>query len=183
MGQSDAPYIFMIYRLLFFLILGVCADQGLKAVIRDRLTVGESIPVLENIFHITYVQNTGASFGIFGEHTEILTIITAVVLAGLIGYMAYVSIRMSKENMEGLELRNKKIYLYSLLLIATGGIGNDADRIVRGYVVDFLDFRVWPVFNLADIFICVGCVLLILYIVMLEPRSERLEKDSADERA
>lgn len=69
-----------------------------------------------------------------------------------------------------------RVYLLSIAFICGGGLGNLIDRIVQGYVVDFFDFRVFPVFNIADIFICVGCGLLLLYIIVFERKHDSNEQ-------
>ena len=69
--------------------------------------------------------------------------------------------------------------LLSLSLIVAGGIGNLIDRAMNGYVIDFLDIRIWPIFNVADISVCVGCGLLVLYMFLIEPKlSDKKQKNS-----
>ena len=65
----------------------------------------------------------------------------------------------------------------ALALIAGGGLGNLYDRLTLGYVVDFLDFRVWPIFNVADICVCFGCGLLVIYVLFLEPRQRKGQEE------
>jgi len=69
--------------------------------------------------------------------------------------------------------------LLSISLIAAGGVGNLIDRAMKGYVVDFFDLRVWPIFNVADISVCLGCGLLILYMFFIEPKQSKAGKQSA----
>ncbi len=140
------------------ILIAIALDQGVKTLIRTNMSVHESIPVIENIFHITYVQNTGAAFSMFSGHTGVLAIVTAVVTIGMLAYMY----KVRKTAHTSLML--------SLALIVAGGIGNIIDRVSLKYVVDFLDFRVWPVFNIADICVCVGCGLLIVYAFVIEPK-------------
>jgi len=121
----------------------------------------ESIPIINNIFHITYAQNFGASFSILQNQRYFFIAIGSVTIAILI----CVIIRYYK--------RFDKVLLLSLSLITGGAIGNLIDRIRLGYVVDFLDFRIWPVFNIADSSIVCGSFLLILYILWIEPRKQR----------
>ncbi|MBR2001302.1 MAG: signal peptidase II, partial [Firmicutes bacterium] len=63
-------------------------------------------------------------------------------------------------------------------LILAGGIGNFIDRVRLGYVVDFFDFRIWPIFNVADIAVCCGCGLLIFYVLIWEPRMAKKEQEA-----
>lgn len=73
--------------------------------------------------------------------------------------------------------------LWSLALILAGGLGNFFDRVRFGYVVDFLDFRVWPIFNVADIAVCCGCGLLVFYVMIWEPRLEKQKKLREEQEA
>jgi signal peptidase II len=68
--------------------------------------------------------------------------------------------------------------LWSLALILAGGIGNFIDRVRFGYVVDFFDFRIWPIFNVADIAVCCGCGLLVFYVLIWEPRMQKKAKEA-----
>lgn len=104
------------------------------------------VPVLP-FFHLTYVENTGAAFGIGRSRNGLFVAVSAVLLAGL--YWA--QRRWPKDN---LWLRA------GVLLVAGGALGNLYDRLAYGFVVDFFDFRVWPVFNVADSCVCVGAGLL-----------------------
>ncbi|MBI2140211.1 signal peptidase II [Candidatus Woesearchaeota archaeon] len=121
-------------------------DRITKSLVLEKLSEHQSVPVLKGIFHITSVQNTGASFGLLSGSNSILLGISALVAALIIFH------------------RNKIIQEKSLFLpfglILGGALGNIFDRIFFGYVIDFLDFRVWPVFNIADSAITIGAVLL-----------------------
>ena len=140
------------------ILIAIVLDQVVKTFIRMNMSVHESIPVIENIFHITYVQNTGAAFSMFSGYTSVLALVTAIVTIAMLGYMY--KVRKSAH----------VTLMLSLALIIAGGIGNIIDRVSLKYVVDFLDFRVWPVFNIADICVCVGCGLLIIYAFVIEPK-------------
>lgn len=149
----------------FLILVAVVLDQIVKFCIRSNMDVHQTIPVIENIFHITYVQNTGAAFSMFSGHTSVLAMITIIATLGMLFFMH--------------KIRNSahKSLMWSLALIIAGGIGNIIDRISLKYVVDFLDFRVWPVFNIADICVCVGCGLLIFYAFVIEPK---MQKEAAE---
>ena len=114
---------------------------------------GESWPIIPKIFHITYAQNTGAAFSLLRDNNMMLGIIAAVLIIAVI--IAYYITK-----------KKDTLYIISLSFILGGSIGNLYDRILRGYVVDFLDFRVWPVFNLADSMINIGFLLLVIHIFM-----------------
>ncbi len=144
----------MNYFVIFFIIF---IDQILKMIIRNRLYFGESIPIIQNIFHITYVQNVGAAFGILKYQRIFFIFIT---LAVIIGIFIFVFMKHSIH----------KIVLHSLNLIVGGATGNLIDRAQFGYVIDFLDFRIWPVFNVADISIVAGTVMLAYYFIFLDKK-------------
>lgn len=140
--------------MIVYIIAGVLfiLDQIIKFIIQREMFPGESIPLLEDIFHITYVQNTGAAFGIFKGHNLLFILIS---LAALVFILFF----------------SRKILGKTLLpsvsrgLILGGIISNLIDRIRLGSVIDFLDFQVWPVFNLADSGISIGAVLLIIQLL------------------
>ncbi len=140
------------YFLIPFIVL-LAADQATKLLIRSTMVEGQSIPVIENIFHITYIENPGAAFGILANQRMLFLILTAII----VGVMVYLY----------LSLRNKKsLTAISLGVVVSGAIGNFIDRFVQGTVTDFLDFRIWPIFNVADICICVGLVLICYFVII-----------------
>ena len=111
------------------------------------MTIGQSIPVISGIFHITYIENPGAAFGILANH-RILFLLLTIAITGIMVYLY-------------LSLRNKKsLAALSLGLVISGAAGNFIDRFLRGTVTDMFDFQIWPIFNIADICICVGIALL-----------------------
>ncbi len=126
----------------------VIIDQWSKHYIQAHMLPGMSIPVIENIFHITYVLNPGAAFGIL-ENQRMFFIAIALFMLGL---SAYFFSRIPE---------NFRLMRLGISLLAGGAVGNVIDRVQTGYVVDFFDFRIWPVFNVADIAIVtgVGCVI------------------------
>lgn len=123
-------------------------DRFTKILATEKLSPYASVPILKNIFHFTLVYNRGAAFGVFKNQTY-LFIITAVV--------AIVFIFFTLKNHAP---RTFSLYTLALTLILAGAIGNLIDRIFYGYVIDFLDFRIWPVFNVADSAITIGALLL-----------------------
>lgn len=126
-------------------------DQASKAAVRHAMTLGESIPIIENIFHLTYIENTGVAFGLFSGHTNIFVVVSLVVLAGLLFFVW-------KEGSA-----SRLLYFGTALVIA-GALGNIIDRAVKASVTDMFDLRIWPIFNVADIAVCVGFGLLVLYL-------------------
>ena len=121
-------------------------DQSTKFLVSKNLSLNQSIPVIKGIFHLSLIHNRGAAFGILKNQVPvfILTSIFAIILI-------YFNLKGS---------RQKKSYSISLSLILAGALGNLIDRLFLGYVIDFLDLRIWPVFNVADSAITIGAVLL-----------------------
>ncbi len=134
--------------MFFPIILAVLlVDQGTKTAVQMLMYKGESIPVLPPVFYLTYIMNPGAAFGIL-PNQNVLFITTGLLL--VIGALAiYRKLPPAK-----------KILRIGLGLVLGGALGNLVDRLRFGKVVDFLDFRVWPVFNLADTAIFIGVCLL-----------------------
>jgi signal peptidase II len=135
-------------------ILTFVADQGSKAWVRENLALYESwapIPALARYFTFTHVTNTGIAFGLFREWGSILVAVAVVVIAFLLLYTRQLATaRWPVQIALGLQLG--------------GAFGNLLDRLRFGFVTDFLDFKFWPVFNLADSAIVVGMVLLLLFL-------------------
>ena len=131
---------------LFFGI--ILLDQVVKLAVKMNMTPGESIPLIPQIFHFTYVLNPGAAFGIL-ENQRLFFIVAGVFILLFFG-MLYP--RMKKQD---------PWLHYGCIALLGGAVGNLIDRIYNGLVVDFFDFRIWPVFNIADIAIVagVGCML------------------------
>ena len=129
----------------------VLLDQLTKLIVIQNISLTQSIPLISNIFHLTYIQNTGAGFGLFQESIRLL-IWFSIIVIGLILYFY--------EAIPG-----KKYTQASVALILGGTLSNLIDRIRLGYVIDFLDFRVWPSFNIADAAITIGVVGLIIYML------------------
>ena len=131
---------------LFLSLFVVAVDQLLKIAATLFLSQNESIPVIKNIFHLTLVQNKGAAFGILKNETYLFAAFSIVAILAIIYYMP----RLSKAAL---------LSKVGLALILGGAAGNLIDRLRFGYVIDFLDFRVWPVFNIADSAITIGATL------------------------
>lgn len=134
-------------------------DQASKAAVQLWMYQGESIPIAPHFFHLTYILNPGAAFGLMAYQTPLLVTVTAIMLIGVA--VGYRHIRAGSP-----------LLRYGLSLIVGGALGNFVDRLRYGHVVDFLDFRVWPVFNLADTAIVIGACLLVLELVKDRPKKE-----------
>ncbi len=145
------PYLLVIVGVIIL-------DRIVKTAVANSMSVGDSIAVLGDFFHITYIHNTGAAFSMLANHPILLSIVPAVIIfIGIIIICAGVK-------------KYKPIFLWSLALMCGGGLGNLTDRVAYGYVNDMFDFGWFPVFNVADIAVCVGCGLLMLYLIVYENR-------------
>lgn len=145
----------------FLIIIAVIIlDQIIKKAVVAAMSLYESIPVIQDIFHITYIHNTGAAFSIMEGRISVLILLPLVMIIGAVIFMLI------------MRKKGHPVLMTSVALIAGGGIGNLIDRIALGYVVDYLDFRVFPVFNLADIAVCVGCGLLIVYVLFIDGKQK-----------
>lgn len=129
-------------------LLVILSDQLIKMVVKLFMAPGESIPIVEDVFHLTFVLNPGAAFGIM-ENQRLFFVLAGIIVMVAALFM-YPSIRKMDRWMH-----------YGVVALLGGAGGNLIDRIESGLVVDYLDFRFWPVFNLADIAIVigVGCML------------------------
>jgi signal peptidase II len=147
----------MSYILCIICIISVVVlDQITKYIAVEYLQPIGSVPVIEDVFHFTYVKNSGAAFGMLKDHRWIFMIISAFIIV-LVFYLIFKYKRQFHPLM-----------LVGLSFTVGGGIGNMIDRVIKEYVVDFLDFTLidFPVFNVADIFVCVGVGLIILDIIL-----------------
>jgi signal peptidase II len=139
-----------VVRLFIIAAVIIAIDQATKYVVTSLMELGESIPVINNFLYITYVRNPGAAFGMLPYQTLFFVIITAVVVIFIIFYY-----RTLSEDHFWLRL--------GLALQLGGAIGNLIDRLRGGYVIDFINFTVWPpVFNIADSAIVVGIAIFII---------------------
>ncbi len=146
---------YLIY--LFIVVSLVSLDQYTKSIILNYFELYESKTIIDGFFSLTYVQNFGAGFSIMQNARTTFLIITPICLIGF----TYLFIRS-----------NDKLSKTALLLMISGTIGNFIDRIVRIYVVDFLDFIIFgwdfPIFNVADIFLTIGVCLYIIALIKEE---------------
>jgi len=129
--------------------LVIIVDRLAKYLVFSGFFEGQSVPVIPRIFHLTLVLNTGAAFGLLKNKNQFFIISSLIVIALIVAYVFFGKCR-------------DLVMLSALGLILGGAIGNLTDRLLFGYIIDFLDFRVWPVFNIADSAITAGSLLLIL---------------------
>ena len=171
----------MSYLLYSICIIAVIViDQITKMLAVKYLMPINTYPLLENVFHLTYVENRGAAFGILQNHRWVFMIISTVVMAVIV----FVIFKYKK-------------FLHPIIMVGLsftvgGGIGNMIDRTIKGFVVDFFDFTLidFAVFNVADTFICIGVGLIFLDVLLgksdysfLDGEKQILdsEKDKKDE--
>lgn len=139
----------MIIFTIIFLAIDICS----KLIISKYISVDESIKIIKNFLNITNVRNTGVAWSLFDNQTLLVLIVSTIVIIGIIMYIQ----------------KNKpktKIEKISYSMILGGALGNLIERIIHGYVTDFIDIYIfnynYPIFNLADTFIVIGAILLII---------------------
>lgn len=146
---------------LFAIVLIAC-DQISKSMIVQRFSVGEKTDIIPDIFYITYVQNTGAGFSLFEGFGVLFFSIITLIAIGVIGYYFFTT--------------KKPIVRWLLAIVFAGAVGNFIDRLMLGYVRDFIGVNIigwsFPVFNLADIYITCGFIALGLW-MMVEENQEK----------
>lgn len=137
------------------IVFGVIAlDQSTKYLAATRLIHYDTLPLIEGVFHLTYVENRGAAFGILQNQRWFFIVMTLLIMIGIVFYIVK-------------NKPNSNLLLISLSMILGGAIGNLIDRIRLSYVIDFFDFTLidYPVFNVADSFVVVGTILLSYYLL------------------
>lgn len=139
----------MIYAVIIAAV--IVLDRIVKALVKSGFEPGDTVAVLGDFFHITYVQNRGVAFSMLYGHQTVIIIMTAALLAAVLVFLI------------GFNKKFPAVFNTGLALVCGGGLSNIVDRTLYGYVVDMLDFGSFPVFNVADICICVGCGLMLLY--------------------
>jgi len=146
---------------IFFALFIIVFDQASKFYIRHSMHIGESIPVIEGIFHITYIENPRTSFGLFEYNSSFFVI--AVLISVILAILIYKKIIFKKDP-----------FMYiPLTLLLGGAVGNLIDRVrIDGKVIDFIDFRIWPVFNFADSAIVCGMLVLLIHVLFHAPEKE-----------
>lgn len=162
--------------MLTFILAVVCsalllaADQITKLLVLRNFTLGETKVFIKGLLNFCYVENDGGAWGMLGGYTWILVAVTAATMVACIIWLI-------------IKGRKNRFLFWAVSLIISGGIGNMIDRVFRGgHVVDFLQFGFWhsfPVFNIADCAIVIGCGLLILYFVLDTLKEIKLKKENS----
>lgn len=147
-------------------LAAVAADQLTKHIVAGRLALAEGVHVV-GPFWIRHVQNSGIAFGFFSQATAVVVIVTAIAVAWMLAFFARSGAR-------------HPVLPVALGLVIGGSVSNLADRARLGYVTDFIDFRWWPAFNLADTFIVVGVLILVGALAHAERDPRRPSRISRD---
>jgi signal peptidase II len=151
MSRSAGLGLALALALFIFLV-----DRVLKKLVESSMQLGDSIPVVPGVLHLTYIKNDGGAFGILGGQGSILLLGSAVAVAFVLWML--------------LEGPPARLMALGCGLILGGAAGNLLDRLAAGEVTDYVDLRVWPVFNAADTAIVLGVSALLL--ATLRPSSK-----------
>lgn len=155
----------VLYVLTFVIVVG--GDQITKTIVDHTLQLWGSYKIVNNFFYFTYSHNKGAAWGIFEGHLWLFFLISIIAAIGIIYYF--------KESMP-----YQKLTRFGLVLLFSGMIGNLIDRVVFGYVRDFIDFIIFgydfPIFNVADMAITIGVILIIIEIGIEEYNIWKMSK-------
>lgn len=149
----------------------IAVDQITKYIALTRLKPVENVTFIKGFMDFTFVENRGAAFGILNGKVWLLLIVAVVICAAII----YAMRKMP-------DTKEYKWLKWTLMLILAGAVGNVIDRLFRGYVVDFFEFTFisWPVFNMADIYVVVGTVLMafiVLFVIKDDDKKIKEDKD------
>ena len=155
----------LLYLITLIVLIG--GDQFTKHLISSSMQLGQSQEIIDNFFYFTYAHNAGAAWGIFQGHLNLFFIISVVATIGIIYYFMQTELY-------------HKLTRFGLVLVFSGMIGNLIDRIIFGYVRDFIDFIIigydFPIFNIADIAITVGVALVIFEVGIEEYKAWKISK-------
>lgn len=140
----------------------VLLDQVSKYYAKTVIRSSGSIAIIEDFFHLTYLENRGAAFGMLQGQRIVFTIMTVVIIVLILSYVS--------KNKESIALR------WIATFVIAGAIGNLIDRLFLGYVVDFIDFRgIWSyVFNVADMFVVCGAFAMALHLLLEEKAAKKM---------
>lgn len=158
--------------MLFWILItfgAVLLDQLTKKLAVLYLQELDTLPVIKDVIHLTYSENTGAAFGMLKDQRWIFLVFSSVAIIAIAAYLI-----VSKPK--------NKLYVTALAFVLAGGIGNMIDRIAYGYVVDFIDFTLidFAIFNVADSFITIGACLLVLYFGLYEFKSVKKNENNSN---
>ena len=152
---------------IFIIVLGACV---LVDLLSKYLLTGRFFNLIPGVLSVHYVENRGAAFSIFYGNTVFLIVISSVLIVGLATFYFW-SRRRSKIR----DQKPSRVFDIGFAFFIGGALGNLVDRVFLGYVRDFirLDFMTFPIFNLADVFINIGVILIVTWVIFLEPRQSK----------
>lgn len=154
-------------KILPISLLFVVIDQVVKILVINKMALQQSITIINNFFNITYVRNTGAAWSILSGNVLLLIMISVLALVTIYYYL-----------IKDKDLNKIDIVSYSMLI--GGIIGNLIDRIVHGYVIDYLDFTIFnynfPIFNIADTLIVISIIIIGISLIVGEYREQNRNK-------
>lgn len=156
----------MLYAVLSLAL--ILLDMLTKRLAIAQIQPVGSIPLIKGVFHLTYAENIGAAFSILQGKNVFFIVVVSIAVAVMMGILLF--------------LKGRSIPFYlSVALILAGGAGNLVDRILYGYVIDFLDFRLihFPIFNVADICVVSGVILLCIVILLGKERRTPAQKEES----
>lgn len=167
MKRFKLTYQALILYIFTFLVI-VIGDQVTKIIVDHTLSLGGSYTIIDNFFYFTYAHNTGAAWGMLAGKINLFLIVAIVASIGIVYYF------MKSEPYQ-------KLTRFGLVLVFGGLVGNNfLDRVIFGYVRDFIDFIIFgynfPIFNVADMAITIGMALVILEIGLEEYKAWKLSK-------
>lgn len=157
----------------------ILLDQLTKYLAVEHLKPIDTFPIIRDALHLTYVTNYGAAFGMLADHRWVFLAVSTIAIVLMAAYLYY---KRDEHPLLGV----------AMSFIIGGGIGNMIDRTLMGYVVDFVDFRLinFAVFNVADIFVCVGCGLMFLWLFRFaefdddrKPAESKIDNEDNDDAA
>ena len=156
-----------LFLYIFTFIVVVCGDQMTKILVDLTMKLNHGFEIIKDFFYFTYTHNYGAAWGMLQGKLNLFFVISIIATVGIIYYF--------------IETKNyQKITRFGLILLFSGLVGNLIDRITLGYVRDFIDFIIFgydfPIFNIADIAICIGVGLIILETVIEEYKAWKISK-------
>ncbi len=143
----------------------VAADLLIKKIVLDNIDLHEKIDFIEGLYGWTYIQNTGVAWGMFDSNPELLSVFTGIIIAFGLIYLAG-------------PFKRPLAYDIFIPMIIAGGLANMIDRVMRGFVVDYIEtlFIEFPVYNFADCLVCVGAFALVFYLIYEIIRDSKAEK-------
>lgn len=146
--------------------VAVFLDQLTKYLVMLYLKPIGTFPIIEDVLHLTYVENRGAAFGMLADDRWVFMAASSIAIVGISVWLIW-------------KKPQSRLLCVSMAFIMGGGIGNMIDRVALGYVVDMIDFRLinFAVFNVADSFVCVGAGMLMLYLILSMRQEMKAEKE------